>query len=161
MTYQPYSGGDDAPAPMTSDPGPVRTAVNLMFVRAALTVVGFLLGLTQQDALRTALRKSNPNVDVDAAVRTGIIIGTVVGIILVVLYILLALQVRKGKNWARIVTWVLAGLAVVAGLAGLAGTAITLSKLVAVVTLILDIAIIVLLARPAASAYFRSRSAQP
>jgi len=36
MTYQPYSGGDDAPAPMTSDPGPVRTAVNLMFVRAAL-----------------------------------------------------------------------------------------------------------------------------
>lgn len=158
MTYQPYSGGEDVPAPVTADAGPVKTAVKLMFARAALTVVGFLLSLTQQDALRTALHKASPSVDVDAAVKTATTIGIVVGLIFVVLYVLLALQVGKGKNWARIVTWVLAGLAVLGGLASLAGTDTALGKLVVVVILVLDIAIIVLLARPAASAYFRAHS---
>jgi len=161
MTDQPYTGGPDAPTPAAVDPAPVKTAVTLMFARAALTILGFLVGLTQQDALRTAVRKANPNVDVDAAVKTALTVTIVLGIIFVVLYILLALQVRKGRNWARIVTWVVAGLGVLGGLASLAGTGTAIGKVLAVVVLVLDIAIIALLARPAASAYFRARSAHP
>ncbi len=161
MSDQPYTGGPEALTPAAVDPAPVRTAVNLMFARAAFTVLGFLVSLTQQDALRTAVRKASPNVDVDAAVTTALTVSIVLGVIFVVLYILLALQVRKGRNWARIVTWVVAGLAVLGGLASLAGTGTAIGKVLAVVVLVLDIAIIVLLARPAASVYFRARSAHP
>ncbi len=161
MTDQPHTGGPEALTPAAVDPAPVKTAVNLMFARAAFTILGFLVSLTQQDALRTAVHKASPNVDVDAAVTTALTVSIVLGVIFVVLYILLALQVRKGRNWARIVTWVVAGLAVLGGLASLAGTGTAIGKVLAVVVLVLDIAIIVLLARPAASVYFRARSAHP
>jgi hypothetical protein len=74
-----------------------------------------------------------------------------------VLYILLALQVGKGKNWARIVTWVLASLGVLSGLAALAQPEPALSRILSIIGLLVDIAIIVLLAQRPSNEYFRRR----
>jgi hypothetical protein len=45
-------------------------------------------------------------------VYAAVAIGVAFGVIFIVLYVLLALQVQKGKNWARIITWILAAFGV-------------------------------------------------
>lgn len=71
------------------------------------------------------------------------------------LYVVLALQVRQAKNWARITTWVIAGLGVLSALGSLAQPEPAISRLVALISGILDIAIIVLLAQRPSNRYFR------
>ena len=78
-----------------------------------------------------------------------------IGIILIVLYVLLALQVRKGKNWARIVTWVLAGLGALGGVTNLAQPQAALTKVIAGIELVLYVVLIVLLALKPSNDYFR------
>src|SRR5690349_9647456 len=118
MSYQPMPPAPQGgPPPVPRDPraapSTVRNAVRVMFVLAALGLIGLIIVFANKDALRTAIRDANPGYDttqLDNAVNVGVTIGAVIGVVLIVLYVLLALQVRKGKNWARIVTWVLAGL---------------------------------------------------
>lgn len=150
------------PPPTTRDPrtapSTVQNAVRLMFVLAALGLIGLIIVFANKDALRTAIRDANPGYDttqLDNAVNAGVTIGAVIGIVLIVLYVLLALQVRKGKNWARIVTWVLAGLGVLGGITNLAQPQAALTKVIAGVELVLYIALIVLLAMSQSNEYFR------
>ena len=114
MPPAPQGGG---PLPGAKDPSTapstVQNAVRLMFVLAALGVIGVIIVFADKSALRKAIEDANTSYStsqINDAVNSAIAIGAVVAIVLIVLYILLALQVRKGKNWARIVTWVLAGL---------------------------------------------------
>jgi hypothetical protein len=69
--------------------------------------------------------------------------------------VLLAMQVRKGKNWARIVTWVFAGLGVLGSLGSIVQVAPPLSHVVSIVTGLLDLAVIILLAQRSSNEYFR------
>jgi hypothetical protein len=62
--------------------------------------------------------------------------------------------VRKGKNWARIVTWVLSGLSVLGGISSLFGAGTGLEKTVTVIGLLIDIGIIVFLAMRPSNQYF-------
>ncbi len=77
-----------------------------------------------------------------------------VGLIFIVLYVRLALQVRKGKNWARIGKWVLAAFGVLSALGSLVQTAPVASRVLSLIAGLIDIAIIVLLAQKRSSAYF-------
>ena len=118
MPPAPQGGPPPTARDPRNAPPTVRNAVRLMFVLAALGVIGLIIVFADKDALRTAVAKANPSDDttqIDNAVNTAVTVGAVIGIVLIVLYVLLALQVRKGKNWARIVTWVLAGLGVLGG----------------------------------------------
>ena len=72
---------------------------------------------------------------------------------------LLAIQVRKGKNWARIVTLVLAGLGVLFGVLSLVGDGTGLEKGFRPRRLLLDAGIIVLLAMRPSSQYFAAQKA--
>jgi hypothetical protein len=167
MTDQTSGYGDHAPmpgepfrdpAPMGPPPPPVENAVRLMFARAAMGVVGLIVLFLTKDSLRDQIRRNDATVSaemVDTAMTVALIFGSVVEIVFIGLYLLLALQVRKGKNWARIVTLVLAGLGVVLGLASLLGTVPALTLGLAVLTLALDIAIIVLLAQRRSGEFFR------
>jgi len=103
--------------------------------------------------------KSNPTLT-DAQINAGATFGIVVGIVVLALYVLLALQVRKGKNWARVVTWVLAGLGVLGVLVTLAGPGTAANKLVGLVSGVLDVGVIVLLASAASNAFFARRPPQ-
>ena len=139
-------------------PTDVVRASQLMFLRVAFGVISAIIAFASGDAIKDSIRNNDPSLSqdqIDSAYRLGVGVAVVFGLIFAVLYILLAIQVRKGKNWARIVTWVLAGLGVLSGLLGLfAGTSTGVEKIVGVVLLLIDIAIIVLLARKPANEYF-------
>jgi hypothetical protein len=145
-------------APLGPPPPPVANAVKLMLLRAALNLLELPLLFATKDSLRDQIRKANPagsQSTLDRALTASLVAATVVGLVFIVLYVLLALQVRKGKNWARIVTLVIAGLGVLSGLAAFVQPAAGLSRALGVVALVIDVAIIVLLAQRPSSQFFR------
>lgn len=163
---EPYQPMPAAPPPgyqppKGPPPGSVVNAVRLMFVIAALGVIGLLVFIATKDELRTAIRDNDSGLsshEVNVAVNAAVAIAVTVGLILIVLYVLLALQVRKGKNWARITTWVFSGLGLLGALSNLARPGASLTKVVAGVELIAYVALIVLLSVGASSTYFRKRT---
>ena len=164
MSYQPMPSAPPPGPPPTRGPAPstVTLAVRLMFLNAALGLIGVIILFATKDTLRDQLRDKNldkSTSDIDNLVNTAVTIGLVIGIIFLVLYVLLAIQVGKGKNWARITTWVFAGLGVLSALSSLAQTAPALSKTFSLIGGVIDVAIIVLLARSASNEYFRKRTA--
>jgi hypothetical protein len=133
-----------------------------MFVRVALGVLNTLIAFLSTDSIKDTIRENDPSLtadEVNSAYAVAIGITVFFGLVFAVLYVLLAIQVRKGKNWARIVTWVLAGLGVLGGLLSLLGDGTGLEKGVGVIILLVDIAIIVLLAMKPANEYFAARKA--
>jgi hypothetical protein len=159
--YNPMPG-EPPRGPITRGPTPasVTNAVRLMLVQAGLSVLGFIVLLATKDSLRDEIAKKNTGYDsakLDDVVNAAVVIGIVIGIIFTVLYVLLALQVGKGKNWARIVTWVLAGLGVISGLASFAQPETALSRVLSIIGLVIDIAIIYFLLQKPSNEYFRRR----
>jgi hypothetical protein len=162
MSYNPMPSAPQGGVPTAKDPrsapSTVQNAVRLMFLLAALGLIGIIVVFAEKDALRTAIRDANSGYDttqIDNALNTAIAVGAVIGVILIVLYVLLALQVRKGKNWARIVTWVLAGLGVLGAFSNLAQPQAAITKVIAGIELVLYIVLIVLLAMKPSNEYFR------
>jgi hypothetical protein len=162
MSYTPMPSAPQGGVPTVKDPrtapSSVRNAVRLMFLLAALGLVGIIVVFADKSALKTAIRNANSGYDskqIDDALNTAVTIGAVIGVILIVLYVLLALQVRKGKNWARIVTWVLAGLGALGSVSNLAQPQAAITKVIAGVELVLYVVLIVLLAMGPSNAYFR------
>lgn len=140
-------------------PPPVDNAVKLMFARAAVSLLSLVALLGTRGSLKNQVRKANPSFDtskLDSTVTVAITAGVIVGLIFIGLYVALALQVRKGKQWARIVTLVLAALAVLSGLLTFLQPEPVLSRLLGVVSLVLDIAVIVFLTRRQSADYFRA-----
>lgn len=155
----PATGAGPGHVP-AAPPAPVRNAVTLMFVRAAVSVLGTLALLLTRESLRTTLLEQNSALSpaqVDAALSVAVSVGLVLGAIFAVLYVLLALQVRKGRSWARLITIVLAALSLLAGLTNLAQPAPAVTRILGLLTIVLEVAILgLLLTRPAAE-YFRTR----
>jgi hypothetical protein len=170
MTEQSYPGagypampGEPAQLPAMQGPPPpsVANAVKLMMVRAALSLLGLLVLFGTKSSLKEQILKADPTLSatkLDTALTVAITVGIVVAVIFTALYVLLALQVRKGKSWARIVTLVLAALSVLSGLSVLTQPATGLTRLLGVVDLALDVAIIVLLLLRPSAEYFRRRT---
>jgi hypothetical protein len=143
-------------APLGPPPSSVVNAVRLMFLGAALSALGIIVLLTAKSSMRTAIANKNPNYDahkLDTAVNAAIAISVVFGIIFLVLYVLLALQVRKGKNWARIVTLVITAIGVLSTLSSYAQPAPAIVHIFGTISGLLDLAIIVLLVQ--SKQYFR------
>lgn len=159
------SGYDPMPAaaplgPVTRGPAPapITAAVRAMLVRAALGLIALFLVFATKSSMRDQIAKRSPSLtkaQIDTAVTVGVAFVVILGTVFIVLYVVLALQVAKGKNWARITTFVLAGLGVLGTVLSLLQPAPVLSRLVSLITGVLDIAIIVLLARRPSGEYFR------
>ena len=155
-------GYPPAPATRGTPPTEVLRAVQLMFLRVALGVLNTLVAFLSADSIKDSIRENDPTLTpdkVDAAYAVAVGITVFFGLVFAVLYVLLAIQVRKGKNWARIVTWVLAGLGVLGGLLSLLGDGTGLEKGLGVIILLVDAAIIVLLAMKPSNEYFAARKA--
>jgi hypothetical protein len=113
--YRPYpSSSQPAGPPRPSVPAPVRTAVKLMYAGAAVSAAGLIIGL----ALII--------VDVQAAVRGRflghsltapqlrplvITVWIVFGLVVIALWLWMVRANGQGRNWARILSTVLFGLA--------------------------------------------------
>ncbi|HZI96386.1 MAG TPA: hypothetical protein VFD41_02555 [Actinomycetales bacterium] len=96
---------------------------------------------------------------VDAAVTIAIIGGVVIGLIGIGLWILNAVFNAKGKAWARILSTVLGGLAIVSTLFSFVQPTASLSLVLSIVQMLLAIGIIVLLWRPESSRFYAAASA--
>jgi len=151
---QPEPSAPVGPAPM-----PVARAVQLMFIGAALSIIGLIVTVANKDAIRDQALEGNPRPeDVDTIVNATLAFSIVLGLIFTALWIGLALMVRRGKNWARIVTWVLAGLGVLFTLPSLFNPLNALSLTLSIIGGLLDVAIIVLLAMRQSNEFFKPRT---
>jgi hypothetical protein len=162
MSYQPMPPAPgpnyQGPQPKGAPPPPVQLAFRLMLARVALGIIGVIFAFSFEDQVRNQLRDKFPDYTsshIDSLVHTALVFAAVIAVVFAVLYLLLALQVRKGKNWARIVTWVLAGLGVLGALLALAQNESVASKTLGIVEGIIDALIIILLARGPSNDYFR------
>ncbi len=120
-------------------------------------VVG--IGLIQSGRLPGALPPGSPDVSpglLTAALAVGVTIGIVVGLLSIAAYVLFAVPMRRGANWARIVLTVLSSIAFVSGLAGLIGPGPNLLNLLVSVLVVVAA---VLLYVPASNAYFAAKAA--
>jgi hypothetical protein len=145
------------PSGQPQAPGEVPKRVNIAFWLIVASGVVWLLsvllsiGLIDTPALRQQFEEqmaaSGAQIDFDSI--KGMLIGTIVAVAVIGagLYALVALNIRKGKNWARILGTVLAALSVLSlfplGLGSLSA--------------LLGIAGIVLLYLPDTSPYFQKR----
>jgi hypothetical protein len=111
--YQPYPSSGQPAGPLRPPaPAPVRTAVKLMYAGAAVSTAGLIIGL----ALII--------VDIQAAARGRFLghslatqkplvlaVWVVFGLVVIALWLWMARANGQGRNWARIVSTVLFGLA--------------------------------------------------
>jgi hypothetical protein len=151
------------PAPVGPAPSSVASAVRLMFAAAAFEVVVLIVALSTKSTIRSKIAAKNPKFDaqkLNTAVNVTIATVVVFSIIIIVLFIWLALQVGKGKNWARIVTWVLSGLGIITALGSLGQNVSAASRVVGLVGGLLDVAIVVLLMQKPSNAFFKPRTYQ-
>jgi hypothetical protein len=156
----------EAARPVTKKPVPstVRGAATLMLVRAALGVVSTIVAFSTRHQLRKLLFQHNRTLtasQLNTAVDVGLTVAIIFGIAFLVFYVFLAFQILAGKSWARVVTWILAGLGVLGLLTVLAQPYPTGTRLLAVVVGLIDAAVIALLALPSSNSYFATPTAAP
>ena len=112
--YQPYPSSGQAPAPQRPPmPNSVQTAVRLMYVGAALSVIEFIVGLATIGSIKTAIKKAYPHYtasQVHSLEVASIVIGVLVGLISVGLWLWMARANAAGRNYARITGTVFFGL---------------------------------------------------
>ena len=148
----------EAPVVQGPPPSTVVNAFKLILVQAALALVNIVVTLLTVDAIREQVLTTSPTLDqstVDTAVGVAVAVAIVFGIIGIIVWVLLAFKVRAGKNWARIVTFVFAGLGLLSGLASFAQPGSAFSHIVLLLAVAIDIALIVLLTRGPSAEYFR------
>jgi hypothetical protein len=161
-SHQPAPPPESSITPETKGepPASIRTAVTIVYVLLAVSFLSLILQLVFLDEIvDRALEAQGSGVNEDA-VRTGAIVGGVFGFLVFGgLYVVLAIFLRKGANWARIVLTVLGALGLIFGVFGLFGDEPVLVTLFRVVTLALTAALLFFMWRPDASAYLKGRPA--
>jgi hypothetical protein len=101
-------------------PTTVRAGIGAFVASLVLGVVGTIVSFADLDGIVAQARAASDDPALtDDVIRSGIVIGAVIGLIIYGLYALFLWFAWKGRNWARIVLWVLGGIGVVFGLVGL------------------------------------------
>jgi hypothetical protein len=160
--YQPYPQGDQPP-PEPSRPGPprpVRTAVLLMYVGAALSAVTLIVTALSFHTIERVIRNASATLtaaQVHTAAVFAVTVGVVESLIAIGLWLLMAWANRTGQSWGRIVATVLFGLNTLFLLLGFTRASASLSLAFSVVVWLIGLAAIVLLWRKESSEYFATR----
>ena len=120
----PYAGvwtpQDRGPIPTT-----VRVAVLIMFVGALAALVGIVVTLTNIDHIRQLFEDTVPKMTpdkVDSATTFAIVEQIVLNVLRAAVWVVLALFVRQGRQWARVVSTLVAVLGILLILRGIGGT---------------------------------------
>jgi len=139
-------------------PSSVANAVKLMYAGAAVSAVSLIISLADISGTKTAIRKARPNLTATqvSQLNTFIIsLAIVSGLIGIGLWLWMARANNQGKNWARIMSTVLFGLATL-DLVGVFSQPKTLLGLIfPVLTWLVGLGAIWLLWRPDSTAFFR------
>lgn len=173
MTYQPYPTGgstNETASPVQRPPQPqsLRNAVRLMWVGAALALVGVIVTLAFSKNIKSAVTKAAVKANATnrsegktvlttsqihslANVTVGLL--AIVGVIAVLLWVWMAWANNKGRNWARIVATVLFGLNTISLLLEIGRASTTI--IVVVIGWLVGLGAIVFLWRKETTAYIK------
>jgi len=101
--------GDERPRPTAAAPTTVNSAFYIYLVLAALAVLNVILVVTsgELDKALDAPGVQDSGLSVQSLVTAVRVTAIVTGVIVVALYVLFAVKMRAGRNWARIVLTVL------------------------------------------------------
>ncbi|NUT17696.1 MAG: hypothetical protein HOV77_00765 [Hamadaea sp.] len=191
MTMPPLAPSFAVEPERPSRPSVVTTAGYLLFLLAGLQLVSLLVSIPTYQAMRDVypeVYKGTPLEDSsDMLATVTMVVGIGIAVLMMAAYFTLGALVLKGKQPARIVTWVVVGLQLCCSGVGVAGSGINMNNFgggqnangvdpaevtrkleaalpswshavsitMAVIQLLTAIAIIVLLALPAAHPFFR------
>ncbi len=160
--YQPYpSSGKPVEPERPLAPPTVQNAVKLMYAGAAVSTVSLIVSLVDIGGTKSAIRKARPSLTVAQVnqLNTFIIsLAIVSGLVGIALWLWMARANGQGRNWARILSTVLFGLATL-DLFGVASQPKTLLGLVfPVLTWLLGLGAVVLLWRKQSTAFFQPRT---
>jgi hypothetical protein len=179
--YQPYpSSGQPAEPLRPPAPAPVLTAVKLMYAGAAVSTVNLISALAFIIGDNKAGHATVNGHRLTAAQVSRwspliITVAIVFGLVVIALWLWMARANGRGRNWARIVSTVLFGLATLQLISGVqqpvshVGFAVMVfGVIVPVLAWLVGLAAVWLLWRPASSAFFKPQgftsaghSAQP
>ena len=113
--YQPYpSSGKPVEPERPPAPPSVLNAVKLMYVGAAVSTVSLIISLIDISGTKDAIRKARPSLTAAQVnqLNTFIItLAVVSGVLGIALWLWMARANSQGRNWARILSTVLFGLA--------------------------------------------------
>ncbi len=134
---------DQATAPPR--PRTIEGAFWAFIVAPVIGLIGGLLILGNRDKIATTLRDANrqrggtlTDAQIDQTVNVTMITAVVIAVLIAALYLLFAFKLRAGRNWARIVLTVLAGLQLISVLTGESTIGSYLAVLAAVVGVVLS-----------------------
>ena len=159
--YQPYPS-TDKPVEPDGPPAPqsVQNAVKLMYAGAAVSTVSLIISLVSISGTKDAIRKARPSLTAAQVnqLNTFIIaLAVVSGVIGVALWLWMARKNSQGKNWARILSTVLFGLATL-DLFGVVSQPKTVLGLVfPVLTWLIGLGAVILLWRRESTEFFKPR----
>jgi hypothetical protein len=147
-------------------PQAVKLGVGAFLASTLLGVLGAIVTFAQFDQLvDQALvdQGLDPATLDDAATAAAVTTGVVVALVFVGLQLLFIWFAWQGRNWARIVLWVLGGLSLLSGIITLAGGSTGSSGLLTTLSLVQTLLILVgvaALAQKPANAWYRHRGEQ-
>lgn len=170
----PSSGSPFPPAgypaqPAMEQPRTIRVAVVLMFVGAALSLLGIFASFTGSEQMAEMYDEISPGLSseqVDDMVSQNQASGAVGGLVAVGLWIWMAVVNGQGKTWARITGTVLGGIHIASILIMVPISAAlfpvpALSLVLSIGTATLAVVIIILMYQRDASAYYETMSRRP
>jgi hypothetical protein len=157
--YQPYpSSGHTVEAERPPAPATVLNAVKLMYTGAAVSTVSLIVSLVSISGTKSAIRKARPTLTTAQVNQLNTFIITLAiisGLVGIALWLWMARANSQGRNWARIVSTVLFGLATLDLFGVISQPKTILGLIFPVLTWIVGLAAVVLLWRRASAAYFR------
>ena len=159
--YQPYpSTGKPVEPDRPPAPQSVLNAVKLMYVGAAVSTVSLIVSLASIGGTKDAIRKARPSLTAAQVNQLNTFIITlaiVSGVVGVALWLWMARANSQGRNWARILSSVLFGLATV-DLWGVLSQPKTLLGLVfPLLTWLVGLGAVILLWRRESGEFFKPR----
>jgi hypothetical protein len=125
-----------------------------MLLRSAVGVVSVIVLFAERGELKRRILAKTPSAT-NGTVNAALTTAAVFGIVVLVFYVFLAFQVRKGARWARIVTWVIAGLGILGALVSLNQPDPPVSRGLGVLVGLIDVAVVLLLVAGESNRYFR------
>jgi hypothetical protein len=156
---QPYPSSAK-PVEPEQPPAPpsVLNAVKLMYAGAAVSTVSLIVSLVDISGTKAAIRKARPSLSAAQVnqLNTFIIsLAIISGVIGIALWLWMARANGQGRNWARIVSTVLFGLATLDLFGVLSQPKTVLGLVFPVLTWLIGLGAIILLYRKESTAYFR------
>jgi len=157
--YQPYPS-TDKPVDPDKPPAPqsVLNAVKLMYAGAAVSAVSLIISLVSIGGTKDAIRKARPSLTATQVnqLNTFIIaLAVVSGVVGVALWLWMARKNGQGKNWARILSTILFGLATLDMFGVLSQPKTVLGLVFPVLTWLIGLGAIVFLWRKESTEFFK------